>query len=162
MNNLAEGVSPRKQLAFLAPPAPFAAASHGGKSVIAPEAYRRYDGFADVAAAIDAQAVANAYRVLHPALEAAYRALGYPDGVLDRVTARALGRILAAPVEDGEVAVESQGGGYAFADPKLERLDAVDKHLLRMGPRNTRLIQAKCREILQALGLTVEVARQKR
>jgi len=29
----------------------------------------------------------------------------------------------------------------------------VEKHLLRMGPRNERLVQAKARELRDALGL---------
>ena len=35
----------------------------------------------------------------------------------------------------------------------LDGFLAVEKHLLRMGPRNTRLVQAKARELLDALGL---------
>jgi Protein of unknown function (DUF3014) len=151
-DNLAEGVSPRGQLGFLAPGRPFSVMRRGGKDVIAPDSYRRYDELADVVASVDATALAGAYRELHPVLEAAYRALGYPEGSLDGVTARALRRIEMAPVRDGEVVVEGEGP-FVFADARLESLGAVEKHLLRMGPRNTRLLQAKAREILQALGL---------
>ena len=59
-------------------------------------------------------------------------------------------------MRDGDVAVEAVGTGpdaiHIFAAPELERLGAVDKHLLRMGPRNTRLIQAKARQLERALG----------
>jgi hypothetical protein len=151
-DNLAEGVSPRGQLAFLAPGRPFSVMRRGAKDVIAPDSYRRYDEIADVVGSVDAKALAAVYRELHPVLEAAYRALGYPEGSLDAVTARALRRIEVAPVRDGEVAVEGEGP-FVFADARLESLGAVEKHLLRMGPRNTRLLQAKAREILQALGL---------
>lgn len=152
-DNLAEGVSPRRQLAFLAPARPFSVKRRAGREVIAPESYRRYDDFADVVASVDAQALASAYRGLHPVLEAAYRALGYPNASLDQATARALRRIEAAPVREGEIAVVETDGVYAFADARLEKLGDVEKHLLRMGPRNTRLLQAKAREILLALGL---------
>ncbi len=151
-DNLAEGVSPRAQLGFLAPAAPFSVADRGGKGAIAPASYQRYDGFADAVASVDAQALAKAYREIHPVLETAYRALGYPDASLDRVAARALQRIEAAPVRDGDVVVERQGDVYVFADPGLEGQGPVEKHLLRMGPRNTRLLQGKAREILRALG----------
>ncbi|HEU4382138.1 MAG TPA: DUF3014 domain-containing protein [Anaeromyxobacteraceae bacterium] len=152
-DNLAEGVSPRRQLGFLAPARPFSVVSRGGKEVMAQDSYRRYDELADVVASVDALAVAKAYRELHSILEAAYRALGYPNASLDGVTSRALRRIEAAPVQDGEVAVLGVVGLYEFADPRLEKLGAVEKHLLRMGPRNMRLIQAKAREIREALGL---------
>lgn len=152
-DNIAEGVSPRGQLGFLAPARPFSVKRRAGMDVIALDSYQRYDDFADIVASVDAQALARAYRALHPVLEAAYRALGYPEASLDRVTARALHRIEAAPVREGAVAVVGSDGVYAFADARLENLGAVEKHLLRMGPRNTRLLQAKAREILLALGL---------
>jgi len=157
-DNLAEGVSPRKQLAFLAPAGPFAVVRSSGRAVIAPESYRRYDRFAEAVASVDAARLAAAYRELHPALEAAWRALGYPDGSLDKVTARALQRIALAPVAEGEVAVvEARGTTWAFADPRREAQGEVEKHLLRAGPGNTRLLQAKADELLQALGLGAAV-----
>jgi hypothetical protein len=151
--NLAQGESPRTHLGFLAPARPFSAAERGGRTFIAPASYQRYDGFADAVASVDAAALARVYRELHPVLEGAYRALGYPGGSLDRATARALGRLASVPIQEGEVALEGKGGVYAFADPRLEALGPVEKHLLRMGPRNGRLIQAKASEIEQALGL---------
>ncbi|HTN50808.1 MAG TPA: DUF3014 domain-containing protein [Anaeromyxobacter sp.] len=153
-DNLAEGVSPRKQLDFLVPAQPFSTTTHGGRLVIAPESYARYDAFGDAVATLDAAAFARAYTELKPVLEPAYRALGYPGASLDRVTARALRRLEAAPVRDGPVALEANAGVYLFADGRLEDLGAVEKHLLRMGPRNTRLVQAKARELEKTLGLT--------
>jgi len=149
--NVAEGTSPRKELDFLAPSGPFAVVKRKGGLAIAPESYRRYDEFADAIASFDAQAAARVYRQLRPALEGAYRLLGYP-GSFDTATARALQRIERAPVRDGEVLVEGKGT-YIFVDQKLEALGAVEKHLLRMGPRNTRLLQAKARELADALAL---------
>jgi hypothetical protein len=157
-DNLAEGVSPRKQLPFLAPRGRFTVTRRGEALVISAASQARYDLFADVVGAIDVAAAARAWRELHGPLEAAWRALGYPDGSLDKVTAAALRRLAAAPVRDGELAVEAGGPGpdalYIFADPALERLGPVDKQLLRMGPRNTRLIQAKARQLERALGFT--------
>jgi hypothetical protein len=155
-DNLAEGVSPRKQLAFLAPEQPFSVSEQGDRKVIAPASYARYDRFGDAVASIDPKAIASAYRALRPAVETAYRLLGYPDAVLDRVTARALHRLEAAPRPRGQVEVvphAEAGAGWAYADPALERLGAVEKHLLRMGPRNAGKVQAKAREIREALGL---------
>lgn len=152
-DNLAEGVSPRAQLRFLAPGPGFSTESRDGKTIAAPGSFERYDAFARTVATIDARAVATVYRTLHPVLDSAYRALGYPDRTIDGVTAKALQRILSAPVREGAIEVEPRGLFFVFSDPELERLTPVDKHLLRMGPRNTRLIQAKAREIRDALGL---------
>jgi Protein of unknown function (DUF3014) len=154
-DNIAEGVSPRRQLALLAPSAAFSVASKAGALVIAPESYRRYDRFADAIAAVDAHTAASVYRALRGPLGAAYRALGYPDRSFDRVTAKALDRLERAPVRDTAVQIVDEGGIYVFAERDLERAGAVEKHLLRMGPRNTRLVQAKAKEIREALGLAV-------
>jgi hypothetical protein len=156
-DNLAEGVSPRRQLPFLAPRGPFTATRRGEALVISAASQARYDLVADVVGSVDVAAAVHAYRDLHGPLEAAWRALGYPDGSLDRVTAAALKRLVAAPVRDGDVVVEASGPGpdaiYLFADPALERLGPIEKQLLRMGPRNARLIQAKARQLERALGL---------
>lgn len=155
-DNLAEGVSPRRPLARFAPSRPFSVVSQAGKLAIAPESARRYDGFAEAISAVDASTAASVYRALRGSLAAAYRMLGYPDRSFDRITAKALNRLERAPVRDDRVEVLEKGGVYVFADPALERLGQVEKHLLRMGPRNTRLVQAKAREIREALGFAAE------
>jgi len=159
-DNLAEGVSPRKALACLAPSGGFAVERSGARTVVAAASWRRYDEAADLLASLDARALAAAYRELAPALQAAYRALGYPGASLDAVVARALRRLAAVPVPDGEVAVvEAKGALWAYADPRLEALGPAEKQLLRMGPRNARRVQEKAREIEAALGVTSAVGR---
>jgi hypothetical protein len=162
-DNLAEGVSPRAQLRALAPKQGFTTTRRGGRLAISAAAHARFDLFADAVGAIDVAAAVRAYRELHGPLEVAYRALGYPQGSLDRVTAAALKRLAAAPTRDGEVLVEPGGPGadalYLFVDPELERLGQVEKQLLRMGPRNTRIIQAKARQLERALGFSATEAR---
>jgi hypothetical protein len=152
-DNLAEGASPRRQLTFAAPARPFTVEERGGATVIAAGSYRRYDAFGDAVASIDAEAIAAVYRAVHDPVEAAYRTLGYPSAPFDGVVARALERIEAAPVLDGDVIVRGEEALFVFEDSRLERLRDVEKHLLRMGPRNTRLLQAKAREIRRALAL---------
>jgi hypothetical protein len=152
-DNIARGESPRRPLEPLAPEKPFAVEDQRGRAVIAGASYARYDPVADAVGSVDAHALAAAYRTLHPALEGAYRALGYPGASLDRAVALALRRIGAAPVREGDVAVVPKGGVYAFADPALEKLGPVEKQLLRMGPRNTRLVQRKVAELRAALAL---------
>jgi hypothetical protein len=160
-DNIAEGVSPRKVLGLIGPKAPFRAVRRGGKDYLSPESCARYDEFARAVSSIDAQAFVGVYRSLKPAIEYAYRALGYPNGSLDAVTSRALRRILDAPAVDGQVELVPDRGVYVFADPKLEGLTQVDKHLLRMGPRNTRLVQAKARQLREALAFPAEAASAK-
>ncbi len=150
-DNLAEDVSPRKQLAFLAPAKKFLAAGREGNEQIDPRSYQRYDLFAEVVSSVDAPALAAAVRALHPLLEATYHKLGYPDRKLDDLAHKALQRLIDAPVVEGPLQIVPKGAIYQFAVPELEAQGPVEKHLLRMGPRNTRLIQSKARELAAAL-----------
>jgi hypothetical protein len=151
--NVAGDVVPRKPLSALAPKEPFSVVRRGGEIAIDPRSYQRYDLVGDAVASLDVEAFALAYAALRPALEVAYRGLGYPDGSIDRVTARALARIERASPRDGEVLlVEGPGAIYGYADPKLEQLGDVEKQLLRMGPRNGRILQEKARALSRALG----------
>lgn len=152
-DNLALDVSPRKQLAMLAPKAPFRALEKGGRASVDPRGYQRYDLFADAVASVDVRAFAAAVRELHPLLDAAYHRLGYPDRSIDSAVQPALQRLLDVPVSETPPALKSKGALWQFADERLESLGPVEKHLLRMGPRNTRLIQAKAKEIAAALDL---------
>lgn len=154
LDNLAEGVSPRKELGCAEPKGAFQAIKRGKRDVISAASYRRYDAFADAVGSADAAALAAAYKLFEPALQGVYRALGYPGASLAQVVGKALRRIEAAPVVEGEVAVvPGKGTIWLFADPALEGQRAVEKHLLRMGPRNTKILQAKARQLREALGL---------
>jgi PAS domain-containing protein len=146
--NVAAGETPRRALPFLAPQGAFAVERRGAGLAISAASYARYDAFADAVASVDAAAAASAYRRLHGVLEAAHRTLGLAPGSLDALTLRALRRIADAPAPAEPVAVQRSEGVYVYADPRLEELTEVEKHLLRMGPRNERLIQAKARELL--------------
>jgi hypothetical protein len=154
VENVSGGVVPRKQLAALAPSGPFAVTRRGSEVLIDPRSYARYDAVGNAVASVNLDALVIAYGAFRPALELAYRALGYPDGSFDAAAARALHRIERAPVRDGDVLlVEGPGATWAYADPALEGLGDVEKQVLRMGPRNGRILQEKAREIVRALQL---------
>ncbi len=146
VDNVAEDVSPRKQLDFIQVPP-----LESEKLDTA-----RYDQVAAVIGSIDAKGFAQVVRDLHPLLESAYHKLGYPDRKFDQVAAKALQRIVDAPVVDRAPRLAPKGAhNFAFADPKLEALGPVEKLLLRMGPKNTRILQAKAREVAAALDLRI-------
>jgi len=145
VDNVAEDVNPRKQLDFVK-----VAPLKTEKLNTA-----RYDRIADVIASIDAKGAAQVVQDIHPLLESAYHKLGYPDRSFDQVAGKALKRIIDAPVLDKTPRLVPKGANFAYEDEKLESLGPVEKLLLRMGPRNTRLIQNKAREIAAALDLRV-------
>lgn len=146
VDNVAEDVSPRKQLDFIK------VAPQGNAPRLD---YARYDGVADVISSVDAKGFAQVLRDLHPLLVTAYHKLGYPDRKFDDVLAKALQRVVDAPVVTQPQKLEPKGANFRYADDKLESLGPVEKHLLRMGPRNTKLVQAKAREVAAALDLRI-------
>jgi len=149
--NLAEDASPNHHLSFLRPRQRFTAARSGGEMVMSSRSAARYDAFATAISSLDEQKVATAYRTLHPLLESAYHALGYPGRSFDDVATAALQRIVDAPVRD-RVVLRRSGSMWVYADQQLESLGPVEKQFLRMGPRNTRLLQHEARSIASALG----------
>jgi hypothetical protein len=74
----------------------------------------------------------------------------------DRTLERAIVMLLRAPVLQGDVALNPQGGVFSFEDPRVEQLTAAQKQLVRMGPRNARIIKDRLRAIALALGIPAE------
>jgi Protein of unknown function (DUF3014) len=153
LQNIGEGRSPALFLPFLTPTMRFQAVQKGSILVADPKSYAAYDDFADGVAALDAAECARVYKVLAPLFAAAYADLGYPGPEFPKAVARAVAVLGATPVPDSDVALRRGPAFLLFADPKLEGLSLAQKHLLRMGPRNARLIQKKAAEVAQALGL---------
>jgi len=158
VDNVAQGVSPRPHLGFLAPGHRFQVREDAGRLYVDPRSYERYNAFADVFASLDPVACANLYRRLKPLIDEAYRELGYPVESFDATLAAAISELLAAPVPEGSVELTARVTSYELRDPTLERLSPPQKHLLRMGPRNVRLIQAQLHAIATAIGLRLERA----
>ncbi|PTL79320.1 DUF3014 domain-containing protein [Vitiosangium sp. GDMCC 1.1324] len=154
VGNIAEGESPRAALAFMAPQGAFQVVEHDGRTVIAPDSFTRYDSVARVITSLDTQTSAMTYKALKPLIDEAYKEISRPGQRFDQTLARAIQRMLDTPVPEGDIEVlDTPGVNYAYAAPELEQLSAAQKHLLRMGPANARAIQAKLRELRNALAL---------
>jgi hypothetical protein len=156
VQNVAEGTTPATHLRALAPALPFKTVERGGELFVDSRSYERYDGLAAAAASIDPAGAARLYSTLKPRIEEAYGELGVQPPTFDRALERAIVSLLRTPVVDGPVRVEPKGIGYGFADPALEGLTSAQKQLLRMGPRNERIIQSALRQIALALGIPIE------
>jgi hypothetical protein len=153
--NIANGSHPERHLRAIAPSEPFLTRGDEGRQTIDPGSYARYDRYAAAVAEIDARGAARLYATLKPRIEEAYRELGEPSRSFDEVLERAIVQLLRVPVVNGPIALTPKPMSYAYADPRLEALTPPQKHLLRMGPNNVRLIQEKLREIAGYLGFEV-------
>jgi hypothetical protein len=150
IDRVSRGLSPAPEVAVLRPQGDFDV-TRGKEVTVSPANFRRYDGLASVVESLDAKAVVEAYRTIHPRLDEAYRALGRTEGGVDHAIDVALQTLIDTPVPVEPVRVISgKDATYVFADDKYEQLQPAQKQLLRMGPDNIRRIQARLREI-QAL-----------
>jgi hypothetical protein len=153
IDNVASGQSPARRLARLSPKAPFRAVRSGGTFVIDQGSYARYTGIADAVASLDPAGLASVYSKVKPRMVDAFRELGHPEGDIDGATERAITVLLRVPVIEGDIALIEKVISYNFQNEELEQLEPAQKHLLRMGPRNQRVIQDHLRAIARELGV---------
>jgi hypothetical protein len=153
VDNVAEGRSPRTHVAFLEPDGDFLVLGEGPTLHGDPSAERRYDTLVTVVSSLDVEGSVRAYHRLEPLFESAYRDLGHPEGGFSTRLTQAISELLAAPVVSGAPGLTPHVLSYRYTDPELEELSGAQKHLLRMGPRNTKLVQAKLRELARSLGI---------
>jgi hypothetical protein len=116
-----------------------------------PAGYRRYDAYATAIAELDTELLADTFHRFRPLLEGAYGALGYSPGDMDNALIRALDRVLATPEISDPIPVKKVEAVYKYVDPSLEKLPAVQKQLLRMGPDNVAKIKNQAAALRRAL-----------
>ena len=118
----------------------------------------RYTPFVLFVESVNAQRAAALYAKLYPLFQQAYEEQGYPGRYFNDRLVAVIDHLLQAPEPTGPLSVklvEFKGDGpsdrpsthYEFADPKLERLSAGQKALIRTGLVNERRLKAKLREL---------------
>ncbi len=152
VNNVAAGDSPSKQVEFLRPDRPLDVVNEGGKLYIDPASYHRYDRVADVIASLNTQGTVALYHELQPLMDEAYREIAPPGREFSDRLRSAMDELLAVPVPPARIQVKERTvSTYAYADERFESMNAAQRHFLRMGPDNVRKVQAKLRELRDAL-----------
>lgn len=152
-SRIANGVTPVAELKAVGPIPRFRPRRAGDDLFIDPASYRRYDRYAAAVSSLDPSGTARLYTTLKPRITEAYERVAPSGGDFDRVLERAIIEMLEVPVVEGNVELVPHGTVFAFADERLQTLTASQKQLLRMGPQNVKIVQAKLREIAPALGI---------
>ncbi|MEO8276662.1 MAG: DUF3014 domain-containing protein [Thermoanaerobaculia bacterium] len=152
---VAAGRSPRAALGFLPLAGKFTTLERNGRTYLDPASYHRYDAIGAAFAALDDRRIAQLaalVRDLRPLVSEAFAEEAFPGTTFDETLAAASQQLSATPRLDREIElVAGESGNFRFADPKLESLSAAQKHLLRMGPANAALVQAKLAALVRAL-----------
>lgn len=150
---LAGGQSPREHVPFLAPEQEFQVRETPGGLIVDPATYDRYNLLTQIFLSLDIEGTAELYAQLHPLFEEAYAELGIGGSSFEEALSLAIGNVLAVEVPDGEHQVFGSDGYYGFADPALENRSPLEGHLIRLGPENAGRVQAKLRQIANAIGI---------
>ncbi|HVC30902.1 MAG TPA: DUF3014 domain-containing protein [Steroidobacteraceae bacterium] len=125
--------------------------NQGGATVLSQQNYARYAPFIDVVRSLDPRALAAVYFRLYPLFQQAYESLGYPGKYFNDRLVQTIDSLLATPDVRGPIELVRPKVFYQFADPRLEALPAGQKLLIRMGPQNASIIEAKLRQFRAAI-----------
>lgn len=139
-------------------PGRFQLENSGTAEVMAAQNAARYQPFVRFVGALDADATVRLYRRMYPLLQQTYREQGFGDRSLHQRLVQVIDLLLATPRPGrppelvltevkGPIAPTQPWTRYEFADPKLQSLSAGQKILLRVGPENRRVLEAKLREL---------------
>ena len=157
VDGVANGQAPKDPVRVLAPQEPFLARQISEDVYELDEAsYARYNSFVEIVVSMDARRTAEFYYLVSPLLKESYSELGYPDKNFDDSVFRAIGRLLETPVLTEPIRLVRPVVMYEYEDKKLESLSAAQKQMVRMGPKNTRRLQAKLAEIALELRALLE------
>jgi hypothetical protein len=152
VDNIADGTSPAVHLGLLRPASPFMVTGEDDGLVLDSQGFTRYAPIVAALQSVDVQAAAQICGTLKPRLDEAFDELGGNES-FEVALERAIVALLRTPALDGTVRLVPNDGTYAFRDVELESLTPAQKHLARMGPENTRLIQDKLRQLALAIGI---------
>lgn len=151
IDNVANGTSPTAHLGFLKPEERFKVIEVRGDFVIDPVSFERYNLVTGIFASLDTGETIRRYRELEPLLEEAYREIGPPNRRFRDTVFLAIRHLLRVPIIEDEIFLSEKVVTYEMIDESLESLSAAQRHLLRMGPHNVRIIQGKLRELEKEL-----------
>jgi hypothetical protein len=152
VDNIANGQSPGAQVDFFKPEGEFKVIQEAGENFLDPESYKRYDLVAEVFASLNPKGCVTLYKQLTPAIQEAYKDLGYPNADFNDTLKKAMMELLEVPIVEENIELEKEVVTYTLVDPDLETLSSAQKHLLRMGPDNVRVIKGSLRVMAQSLG----------
>jgi len=151
ISNIADGDTPVFHLQDLTPAKGFQVIKRGEKYFMNSRGYTRYAPFANAFASLNTQQCINLYLRLKPSFNKANQELGDSDTTFESRFNLAIEVLLQTPQVSGMIQLEKKVISYAYKDNKLEQLNPVQKHLLRMGPENQKKIQDKLKEFKEAL-----------
>jgi hypothetical protein len=107
----------------------------------------RYTPLVSLVEMVDLSATVALYRRWYPMLQKSYEDLGYPGRYFNDRLVTVIDHLLETPNVKGQIELVQPNVLFEYADPQLEALSSGQKLLLRMGPDNSRRVQARLKEL---------------
>ena len=157
INDLSQNQLTAKHRVFLNPTKKMVAGEDAQGLYLTKESYKRYDRLAMAIAAIDPDKGLQLYLTFKPLFERVFNEFAYPAGYhVEDIFLKTVTNVIEAPVIEDRISLIQHSAGYKFASKELESLSNAKKQMIRMGPENTKKIQVKLRELVQALTTLTE------
>lgn len=151
VDNLPRKALPSRNLPVKPIAGPLATSAIDANVSIGADNASRYTPYVQIAEAIDAKNLVQAYVHFYPLIQQDYRDLGYPKGYFNDRLIEAIDDLLAAPELKDPLQVVQPKVLYQYADPELEARSAGQKIMLRMGSENAAKVKTKLREVRSEL-----------
>ena len=148
---LRRGEVPYKLLPVGRPSKSFSVSDDGLRVTMDPSGFSRYDGFAQWVNGIDVMAIVKLLDDYEQIATQALSRMGVGDFDIRSAVLAATTEILATPIAPQSPELMKREANWVYMDPELEALSSVQKQVLRMGPENSEIIQAKARELRGAV-----------
>jgi hypothetical protein len=145
------GEVPYKLLPVGRPSKPFPITDDGLRVTMDPSGFSRYDVFAQWVNGIDVLAIVYLLNEYEQIATEALSRMGVGDFDIRSAVLAATTEILATPIAPESAELMKREANWVYMDPELEALSSLQKQVLRMGPRNSEIIQAKARELRGAV-----------
>ena len=113
--------------------------------------FSRYDGFAQWVNGIDVLAIVKLLNDYEQIATEALSRMGVGDFDIRSAVLAATTEILATPIAPQSPELMKREANWVYMDPELEALSSLQKQVLRMGPENSEIVQAKARELSGAI-----------
>ncbi|MGD8641150.1 MAG: DUF3014 domain-containing protein [Gammaproteobacteria bacterium] len=113
--------------------------------------FERYSMYMQLLSMLDTEQFVKWYKRYYPLIQEAYDGLGYKNLYFNDRFIFVIDHLLRTPTIEGQIQLVQPKVFYEYADPALERLSAGQKILLRIGPENRAIVEAKLTEIRKEL-----------
>ena len=145
---MAQGDVPYKLLPVSRPKAAFPFSDDGTRVVTDPAGFERFDSLTQWLGSLDLESLLSSLEWFIPLFREAWSYYGEDPAAFDMAVVIALDLVIATPEVDlSEARLIRREAVWIFEDPAIEGLAPIQKLVLRMGPENAKILQAKAAEV---------------